>query len=627
MSENMRDMTLNLIVNSQVNKIKEFNRNLKDTKASIDNVSQKTGWLSKNLGRLFGAYFSIRGVQGIVKTYRNLDLMRRSIEGLTQSTEDWEYLTKEAFRTATDIEVVAKGYRNFYAAASMAGVDKGGVQNMYSNILEAGRAVGATQTQVEGALLALEQMFSKGRVSMEELRRQLGNALPGAFEVAAKSMGVTTQQFNEMIKKGVQATDLVPKFTAEYKKTFEKSFPQAMKSLDAAIVNLGTSWKLFQYDFMQSGAGRELAKVLVQVSQILQSQKLKMALQSLGFVVGQITSMIGYLIQNLKTIFWLLAPIALGGALDNIVSLLKQAVVWLSAGNLQLSASQKMLFRILIILAGIQEIIAFFTPMDGALETAILGKDQSWINKIQYLIGGLSSIYFMLDAIMGFRMTKSLFGWLGSTKAIKGIKSWAGIGKNAKEATKTVAEITQKKPSILLDQYGRPLVQGTTSGAGTAAKKGATNWFGRYVAGMGSKTAPFLKGLGFALGEVNPLMWAYTIGDLTAGREYRQRQESIQQMQKRKEIWDSLRNNKDMSISALPSKSAFSPLLPFGGSSPQLNKTEVSAPTINYQPKYHIEANNMTPEQLKSMLDERDKNFWTSMLGGKYSLTGFALTK
>ena len=77
----MRDMTLNLIVNSQVNKIKEFNRNLKDTKASIDNVSQKTGWLSKNLGRLFGAYFSIRGVQGIVKTYRNLDLMRRSIEG------------------------------------------------------------------------------------------------------------------------------------------------------------------------------------------------------------------------------------------------------------------------------------------------------------------------------------------------------------------------------------------------------------------------------------------------------------------------------------------------------------------------------------------------------------------
>ena len=41
MSENMRDMTLNLIVNSQVNKIKEFNKNLKDTKASIDNVSQK----------------------------------------------------------------------------------------------------------------------------------------------------------------------------------------------------------------------------------------------------------------------------------------------------------------------------------------------------------------------------------------------------------------------------------------------------------------------------------------------------------------------------------------------------------------------------------------------------------
>lgn len=292
---------------------KKINKNTKDM------IGLNTT-LGKVMRRIFVGAGAVIGVRSMVTTYRSLDLIRRSIEGLTQSTQDWEYIQREAFRTATDIETVAAGYRNFYSAATMAGMDKDSVQTMYSGILEAGRAVGATQPQIKGALLALEQMFSKGKVSMEELRRQLGNALPGAFEVAAKAMGVTTQEFNELIKKGVQATELVPKFTEEYRKTFAKSFPEAMKSLDAAMVNLSTSWKLFQYDLMNSGAGKELAKFFVEISKFLQSDEAKSFAKAIGVALQGVAKALQFLVKHFRMILFLFG-----------VATLMQAVTSLSA--------------------------------------------------------------------------------------------------------------------------------------------------------------------------------------------------------------------------------------------------------------------------------------------------------
>ena len=54
--------------------------------------------------------------------------------------------------------------------------------------------------------------MSKGTVQAEELRGQLGERLPGAFNLAAQAMGVTTQELNKMLDNGeVLAIDLLPK--------------------------------------------------------------------------------------------------------------------------------------------------------------------------------------------------------------------------------------------------------------------------------------------------------------------------------------------------------------------------------------------------------------------------------
>lgn len=73
----------------------------------------------------------------------------------------------------------------------------------------------------KGAMLALGQMASKGTVSAEELRGQLGERIPGAFGIAAKAMHMTEAQLGKMMQQGnIAAKDFLPKFAAEMQKTF-----------------------------------------------------------------------------------------------------------------------------------------------------------------------------------------------------------------------------------------------------------------------------------------------------------------------------------------------------------------------------------------------------------------------
>ncbi|MBO8431404.1 tape measure protein [Spirochaetes bacterium] len=249
--------------------------------------------LGKSFRRAIGIFFGIQGVRSIINTSRQFDLLQRSISGLTGSAQDWEYLRQEADRTGSSLTKIAGSYKNFYSAAKMSGFDRSGIQTMFSDVLTAGRGIGASQEQVRSALVALEQMLSKGKVSAQELRLQMGNALPGSFEIAAKAMGLTTRQLDDMMSKGeLLANDFLPKFTKELKNTYENGFAANVHSLDAELVRLSNAWQEFQANILQGEAGEALAQFVRDITSILRSQELlnfiKLIGQGLSFVIKHV---------------------------------------------------------------------------------------------------------------------------------------------------------------------------------------------------------------------------------------------------------------------------------------------------------------------------------------------------
>lgn len=288
---------------------------------------QRGNQILRRMGSLLLGYFSVQTLKNIVNTGSKLQLIEKSIVGLTKSTEDWNFIEQQAFKTGTNIEVVARGYRNFFAAANMAGFNNKQIQSMYADVLLSSRAIGANQQQTEGALLALEQMISKGTVSMEELRRQLGNALPGAFEIGAKAMNMTTMEFNKFVRTGKLASaEFVPKFIKTLKETYQEGFTEISGSVDFALVNLRNAWQKITLEIVKSSAGKEFAKMINALTQKLTSPTFISALKTIAWVLGKIVSLIGWLVRHLPQLMPFLIPAMYLGVASAIIGIGKSIV-------------------------------------------------------------------------------------------------------------------------------------------------------------------------------------------------------------------------------------------------------------------------------------------------------------
>ena len=155
--------------------------------------------------------------------------------------------------------------------------------------------MGSSQQQMQGALMALEQMISKGKVSMEELRRQLGNALPGAMQIAAKAMGTTSAGLQEMLESGLDSELFVTRFANQLHKEFGGKAVEASHTLRAELARLGNAFFNLKTSVLDGDAGKELGQAIAQLAQILESPVLLKSLNAVGKVLV-------FLIKNIRLI-------------------------------------------------------------------------------------------------------------------------------------------------------------------------------------------------------------------------------------------------------------------------------------------------------------------------------------
>ncbi|MHC4195454.1 MAG: tape measure protein, partial [Planctomycetota bacterium] len=141
----------------------------------------------------------------------------------------------------TNLQSSAEQFSKLAAAARGTALEGQGARDIFEGISVAAAALRLNTEQTTGALRAIEQMISKGNVQAEELRGQLGERLPGAFQLAAQAMGVTTQELNKMLESGdVLATDLLPKLAKLLMDTFSAEAAVAAGGLAASFEKLKT---------------------------------------------------------------------------------------------------------------------------------------------------------------------------------------------------------------------------------------------------------------------------------------------------------------------------------------------------------------------------------------------------
>ena len=161
----------------------------------------------KDLGRAF--------VAAIVQ----MDAMRRGLNAIYKdvgvTASQIEFLRRSASEAGVSFGGLSKEFVKFSAAMSSAQVPLGESNALFAAITRAAGTLGLSAEETGGALNALGQMASKGTVSMEELRQQLGDRLPGALGLVAKGLGITEAQLVKLVESGnLAARDLFPALTS-----------------------------------------------------------------------------------------------------------------------------------------------------------------------------------------------------------------------------------------------------------------------------------------------------------------------------------------------------------------------------------------------------------------------------
>ncbi|EPJ4670569.1 tape measure protein, partial [Citrobacter freundii] len=175
-------------------------------------------------------------------------------EGAKRATD---FVKNLANNTGVDQIETLSSFAKFSAGAGDMNTDQ--KESLFSNVIGTSRLMGLNTEEINGILKAFEQMASKGKIQAEELRGQLGDRMAGAFQLFARSLGMTTEQLDAAMKNGkVLSKDVLPKVSAEMGRMIDKAggWEKIINSTQTQLGRLSNSWNnnlALMFDGSQEG--------------------------------------------------------------------------------------------------------------------------------------------------------------------------------------------------------------------------------------------------------------------------------------------------------------------------------------------------------------------------------------
>lgn len=218
----------------------------------------------------------IRLPMSILKTSGELERMQVMMKGLSKSfTEtgreadkirDFNFITNFARTAPFSIDALADSF----VKLKTAGIDP--TDGSMKALVDSVAKFGGTSDTMKRASIAIQQMVGKGVISMEELRQQLGEAIPTAMQDMADGMGVSMSRLAEIVKTGtLKAGPALEKMFLQMQINNAGAAAAMMNTWSGALSRLETDWKLTTKTIADSGFGDAAKKAVEQFSALLAS--------------------------------------------------------------------------------------------------------------------------------------------------------------------------------------------------------------------------------------------------------------------------------------------------------------------------------------------------------------------
>lgn len=195
----------------------QFKKGIKEVQGMMSGLKKSFLAFAGSLGAGMGFYQLASAAR---KTATDLSVAQATLENVSVVTkkltsefgeaeiklnnfgENMRFVRGLAEEYGQDLIALTTNFAQFHAAADATNMSLDDQKLVYDSLTKASAFFHMSADRTNDMMNAVTQMMSKGTVTAEELRRQLGNALPGAFGLMAKAMGVSTQQLEKMMRAG-----------------------------------------------------------------------------------------------------------------------------------------------------------------------------------------------------------------------------------------------------------------------------------------------------------------------------------------------------------------------------------------------------------------------------------------
>ncbi len=198
----------------------------------------------------------------------------------------WKMLVGTANKLGVEVSRIGPAFVGLANATKGTAAAGATTERTFRGMIMAGSALGRSSEEVEGSLLALQQIAGKGKVSMEELRGQLGERLPGAMNIAARAMGTNPAGLEVMVAKGLDASIFLDRFSRQLEKEFAPEAEKAAQRPAASFARLKNSIFLARAEIANGGLSASLARIAQNATVMIDRMAQSGQLAGIGARIG-----------------------------------------------------------------------------------------------------------------------------------------------------------------------------------------------------------------------------------------------------------------------------------------------------------------------------------------------------
>lgn len=185
-------------------------------------------------------------ISSLVRTAREAGRARVVLRNISTDTREYarslKFLAELTDKYGTDLIGTTEAFAKFKAAATPAGIAMAEQERIFTNISKAMASFGISGGEAALTMMAITQMMSKGKISSEELRRQLGERMPVAMQAMANAAGVSMSQLDKLLKEGkLRSAEIMGKFSDELAKLSGDTSTDNLESSLGRLKNSFTS--------------------------------------------------------------------------------------------------------------------------------------------------------------------------------------------------------------------------------------------------------------------------------------------------------------------------------------------------------------------------------------------------